>query len=115
MRPSDYVQGDDQERVFWDAYKPKKLANRRPFTYQIGDTVRIAAERHIFLREHFQRWTDETFSVAKRWRQANINMYELKDCGGEQLIGSFYEPELSKVEGADQQIYRIERVLDEEV
>lgn len=35
-------------------------------------------------------------------------MYKLKDLGGESLKGSVYEPEILK---ADQQIYRIDRVL----
>ena len=42
-------------------------------------------------------------------------MYRLTDCSDEQLIGTFYEPELSKVQGADEGLYRIERVLDEKV
>ena len=42
-------------------------------------------------------------------------MYKVEDCTGEQVIGSFYAAELTKVEGAKDELYRIERVLDEKV
>ena len=42
-------------------------------------------------------------------------MYKVSDCGDEEVIGTFYEPELTKVEGAEDGLYWIERVLDEKV
>ena len=113
-RPVD-VTAENEERVFFDSYAPKqpKAATRPRFS--VGDNVRIASERHIFLREHFQRWSEEIFKISKRWRQHNINMYKVSDCGDEEVIGTFYEPELTKVEGAEDGLYRIERVLDEKV
>jgi len=113
-RPVD-VTAVNQERVFFDSYAPKQPRKPTRHHFAVGDNVRIAAERHIFLREHFQRWSEEIFKISKRWRQHNINMYRLSDCSDEELIGTFYEAELSMVQRADQGLYRIERVLDEKV
>ena len=111
-RPVD-VDDAQRDKVFLDSYAPKQVPRRLPFKLRIGDDVRIAGERHPFLREHFQRWSEEIFVVDKRWRQRNINMYRLKDCADEELVGSFYGQELTKVEGSANALYRIERVLDE--
>lgn len=113
-RPVDVGEAE-RDVVFLDSYTPKRPPRRIPFRLAIGDNVRIAAERHPFLREHFQRWSEEVFVVTKRWRQRNINTYKVKDCAEEELVGSFYGPELTKVEGAADDLYRIERVLDEKV
>ena len=113
-RPVD-VGEPEREAVFLDSYAPKQPPRRIPFRLALGDSVRIAAERHPFLREHFQRWTEEIFVISKRWRHRNVNMYKVKDCADEELVSTFYGPELTKVEGADEGLYRVERVLDEKV
>ena len=114
-RPVDASDVAAREEVYRSIYDPKPLPRPIPFKLAVGDKVRIPAERHPYLREHFQRWSEEIFEVTERWRQRNINMYKIKDCSNDQLVGSFYGPELTKVEGAEQQLYRIERVLDERV
>ncbi len=43
----------------------------------------------------------------------NIPMYKVKDCSGEEIRGSFYEPELSKVEERNGgRLYEIEKILE---
>ena len=42
-------------------------------------------------------------------------MFKVKDCADEELVSTFYGPELTKVEGADEGLYRVERVLGEKV
>lgn len=113
-RPVD-VTRETEDRVFFDSYVPKQPKAPKRYHFKVGDNVRIAADRHVFLREHFQRWSEELFKVTKRWRSHNINMYKVADCAEEEVIGTFYEPELSKVQGAEDELYRIERVLDEKV
>ena len=113
-RPID-VDEQQRDQVFFDSYSPKQPPKTIKHRLVVGDNVRIAAERHLFLREHFQRWSEELFKISKRWRKHNINMYKVEDCTGEQVIGSFYAAELTKVEGAEDELYRIERVLDEKV
>ena len=113
-RPVD-VSDANKEEVFLNSYASKQPKKQLPFRLAVGDNVRISSERHVFLREHFQRWSEELYQVTKRWRHWNVNMYKVKDCTGEELIGSFYGSELIKVEGAEDGLYRIERVLDEKV
>ncbi len=114
-RPVDADGAEHRADVFHDSYADKPLPRPTSFKLKIGDKVRIAAERHPFLREHFQRWSEEIFEVTRRWRQRNVNMYKIKDCADEPVVGSFYGAELTKVETDENQLYRIERVLDERV
>ena len=113
-RPIDVTEAE-KDVVFFNSYAKKQPAKLVPFRFEIGDNVRISAERHPFLREHFQRWSEELYTVTKRWRQRNINMYKVKDCSEDEVIGSFYADELTKVEGANDSLYRIEKVLDEKM
>ena len=70
------VTRETEDRVFFDSYVPKQPKAAKRYHFKVGDNVQIAADRHVFLREHFQRWSEELFKVTKRWRSHNINMYK---------------------------------------
>ena len=42
-------------------------------------------------------------------------MYRIKDCSGGELVGSFYAPELAKVTMSADDLYKVERILDEKL
>ena len=114
MRPIDASK--EQEHILYEnLYGRRKVRKDVPFQFALGDSVRIAGEKHPFRREFFQRWTEEIFQVSKRWRQRHINLYKIKDCSGEELQGSFYPAELAKVTESPDELRNIERVLDEKV
>ena len=114
IRPVD-VNRDNQHTVYENLYGRRKTPKKIAFQFKIGDSVRITGEKHPFRREFFQRWSEEVFTVTRRWRQRAINMYRIKDCSGEELVGSFYAPELAKVTTSPDDLYRVERFLDEKV
>jgi hypothetical protein len=81
----------------------------------VDESVRISGDKHPFQREFFQRWSEEVFTISKRWRQRNINMYRIKDCAEAEIEGSFYAAELAKVTTAPDDMYRVALFLDEKV
>ena len=112
MRPVDVTE-ENQHLAYENLYGARKKPKEIPFQFKVNDSVRIAGEKHPFRREFFQRWSEEVFTVSKRWRQRNINMYKIKDCSGEELEGSWYAPELTRVTTDPDDLYRVERFLDE--
>lgn len=71
--------------------------NKRVFKYKIGDDVLISQLKHSFQRDYQQKWTEEHFKVAKRYKRGEIPVYKLKDLADDPIEGTFYESELLKV------------------
>ena len=79
--------------------------------YKVGDTVRISKYKSTFTNGYeAQDFTVELFRVAKVIR-GEPNVHELVHHEGEQIIGKFYEGELSAVEKKDDDVYRAEKIL----
>jgi transposase InsO family protein len=112
MRPVDVTEDNDHV-AYQNLYLRRKISEQKPFQFKVGDSVRITGEKHPFRREFFQRWSEEIFTVTKRWRQRNIGMYKIKDCSEEELTGSFYAPELARVTTGPDDRYKVEAYLDE--
>ena len=72
--------------------------------FSVGDKVRI---KKTFEKEYTTRWTEEVFTIVevKRTRPPT---YKIADLNGEEIKGSFYEPELQKT---SQELFRIEKVI----
>ena len=89
----------------------KAPAKKKSFKYKIGDTVRISHVRSVFDREYSQKWTGELFKIrSRKWRQ-NLPIYTLEDWNGEDIKGTFYEPEIQVVHVNEDTAYKIENIL----
>ena len=64
--------------------------------YKVGDRVRIAKYRYTFTRGFTQTFTTEIFEIRKILPTKPLT-YKLFDLKGEEIIGSFYAQELSRV------------------
>ena len=62
--------------------------------FSVGDKVRISKKKKTFEKGYTTRWTEEIFTIV--------------EVNGEEIKGSFYEPELQKT---NQEIFRIEKVI----
>jgi hypothetical protein len=89
--------------------KPRK--KRKPFTFKIGDQVRITHLRRTFQRDYDQTYTEEIFVVRDRFVSQNIPIYKLKDMMDDPIQGTFYASELQKVSKDDQTVWRIKKIL----
>ena len=77
------------------------------FKFDIGDKVRISKKKRSFEKGYTPNWTEELFVIDQQLDTSPVT-YKLKDLNGENIEGSFYEPELQK---SSQQMFRIEKVL----
>ena len=92
--------------LYPDRYKKYNITPK----FSVGDEVRITKKKKVFEKGYTTRWTEELFTI-KEIRDTNPITYKLTDLKGEEIEGTFYEPELQKTE---QQIYRIEKVIEKE-
>ena len=99
------------ELIAWRNLYPDryKIHNLQP-KFSVGDEVRITKKKKVFEKGYTTRWTEEIFTI-KKIQNTNPITYKLEDLQGEEIKGSFYEPELQKT---GQQIYRIEKIIKKE-
>jgi len=81
-----------RNKVYGDAFTP----NKRP-KYKDGDLVRISEAKGVFSKGYHPNYTMEIFKI-KVVKESNPPHYKLEDLKGEDILGVFYEPELSKVQ-----------------
>lgn len=89
----------------------KKLPKRIPFKFKVGDHVRISHLKYAFQRDFQQKWTEEVFIVNQRIIREGIPLYKLKDYANDPIEGTFYGPELQKVNKTMDEIWRIDKVI----
>ena len=92
--------------LYPDRYKKYNITPK----FSVGDEVRITKKKKVFEKGYTTRWTEEIFTI-KEIQDTNPVTYKLTDLKGEEIEGTFYEPELQKTE---QQIFRIEKVIKKE-
>ena len=66
-----------------------------PPKFKIGDRVRISTKKDIFDKGYTPNWKDEIFIISKI-KPTIPTTYIIRDERGEELGGTFYEPELQK-------------------
>ena len=94
------------------ARKPKKPKNKSPYKYTLGDRVKLLAEKKPFDRAYNPMFTTEVFTIIDRKIQDSVPMYSVKDELNENIVGRFYESELTPVVyNPDDKSYKIEKVL----
>ena len=75
--------------------------------FSVGDKVRISKKKKPFEKGYTTRWTDEIFTIIEVKRTLPTT-YKIADLNGEEIKGTFYEPELQK---NSQELFRIEKVI----
>ena len=75
--------------------------------FSVGDKVRISKKKKTFEKGYTTRWTEEIFTIVEVKRTSPVT-YKIADLNGEEIQGTFYEPELQKT---SQETFRIEKVI----
>ena len=70
----------------------------------------ISKSRRFFKKGYLPGWTEEIFQIAQRI-PGTVERYKLKEFDGVDLKGTFYFEELQKVNLADDDIFRIEKIV----
>ena len=73
--------------------------------FSVMDKVRI--NKKTFEKGYTTRWTEEIFTIVEVKRTSPMT-YKIADLNGEEIQGTFYEPELQKT---SQELFRIEKVI----
>ena len=107
MKPSQVNKAN--EAKVWDTLYGNDVDKRVRYKFQVGDGVRISKAKRIFEKSYLPNFTEEMFTVYKRFAR-QVPVYKLKDDAGEILDGTFYEAELQKVIKEDD-VSRVENVL----
>ena len=84
-----------------------KEVNDNDPKFKGGYHVRISKYKNTFAKSYTTNWSEETF-VIKEIKNTVPWTYVINDLNGEEIIGTFYEKELQKIE---QQEFRIEKVI----
>ena len=105
LTPIDASKKKNELTVWRNLYPDRYKINNLTPKFSVGDVVRITKKKKVFEKGYTTRWTEEIFTI-KEIRNTDPITYKLEDLQGEEVKGTFYEPELQKTE---QQIYRIEK------
>ena len=108
MTPVEASKKENELTVRRNLYPDRlKIYDLRP-KFSVGDEVRISKKKKTFEKGYTTRWTEEIFTIT-RIQNTNPITYKIADLKGEEIDGTFYEPELQKT---SQQVFRIEKVIE---
>ena len=110
LTPIDASKEKNKLTVWRNLYPDRYKINNLTPKFSVGDEVRITKKKKVFEKGYTTRWTEEIFTI-KEIQNTNPITYKLEDLQGEEIKGTFYEPELQKTE---QQVFRIEKIIKKE-
>ena len=98
----------ENELKVWRNLYPEHLEIRdiNP-KFSVGDKVRISKKKKTFEKGYTTRWSEEIFTIVEVKLTSPLT-YKIADLNGEEIQGTFYEPELQET---SQEIFRIEKVI----
>lgn len=100
----------ENESVVWNNLYPQTTSKQRPYTFKLGDSVRIAKTKLKFEKSYLPNFSDEIFTIYRRYAKEHP-VYKLIDLKGDVIDGTFYEAELQKVSKTEDDLYKIEKVI----
>ena len=84
----------------------KEVDNKDP-KFKVGDHVRLSKYKNIFAKGQIPNWSEEVFAIKEDKNTVQWT-YVINDLNGEEIIGTFYEKELQKI---NQEKFRMEKVI----
>ena len=108
------VTPQNEAQLWRQQYLPPKDQKKKPkpYSFKIGDVVRVSFLKSRFTRHYDQGWTDQLYIVAKRFRRDNIPIYRLNNYENTSPVdGSFYSPELQSVAIRPDTLFHISEIL----
>lgn len=82
--------------------------------YRVGNLVRISRERNVFAKGYESGWTTELFKISRISTSRQPHVYYLEDLSGDEIVGIFYEEELSRVrKDLNEHYFEIDEIIKE--
>ena len=95
----------------WDKLYGQRLDQKTPpLKFQVCDRVRLNKKHRPFKKSYLPGWTDEVF-VVTHVRRHPVVTYRLSEWDGAPIKGTFYEPDVQKVQVSDDLLFLVEKVL----
>ena len=111
LRPVDVTRKNQyQVYLHMKQVRLQRESAKSAYKYKLGDKVIMSLKKNIFYKQMKMTWSNETFTVIHRYRIQNVNMYKITDCKGENIVGTFYESELQKIEDPTQ-FYEVDKLI----
>ena len=107
MTPMKASKKENKLRVWRNLYPEHLEIHDIKPKFSIGDKVRISKKKKTFEKGYTTRWTEEIFTIVEVKLTSPVT-YKIADLNGEEIKGTFYEPELQKT---SQELFRIEKVI----
>jgi Integrase core domain len=113
IKMAPYEVNENNVKLVWEnlyGHLSKSGCSMKPikFKYKLGDFVRLSEGRVVFKKGYVKGWTEEVFVVSKQSPRDPV-VYKIRDLEGEEIKGSFYEPELQKIPTPE--LFEIEQVI----
>lgn len=111
MRPNS-VNETNQEEIWQYMYgKDHPNDSLTKYKFKLNDKVRISKYSTIFKKGYLPSWSEEIFKISKV-HQTTPPVYSLMDDASDELEGTWYEPEMQKVE-VKNNTYKIESIISQ--
>ena len=94
MRPIDV--NEENKHQVWIKLFGQPVGEIPSPKFKVGDVVGISKYKHIFAKGYEANFTKEVFKITEVFF-GDPTMYKLEDLKGEEILGKFYEEELSAV------------------
>ena len=96
MMPVQANKKENKLRVWSNLYPEHLQIHDINPKFSVGDKVRISKKKKTFEKGYTTRWTEEIFTIVKVKRTSPVT-YKIADLNGEEIRGTFYEPELKRL------------------
>ena len=100
MAPNNVTQENESE-LWKKLYLHTSPRRKKPFKYNIGDTVRGVVKKGALEKGYVANWSSTVYIIQERKHRGGLPMYELADLKGKIIKGLFYEQEIQKVKISD--------------
>ncbi|KAK3921532.1 Putative uncharacterized transposon-derived protein [Frankliniella fusca] len=94
MTPHEASQPENTLKVYHTLYPPER--KKKCPKLRAGDFVRISRQKGTFEKGYTWNWSEEIFKVVSVIPHS-LPCYKIKDLDGDEVSGTFYEPELQKL------------------
>lgn len=91
--------------------KSNAISKKKIFKYKVEAQIRISHLIYTFQRDYQEKWTEEIYTISRRYNRDGVPIYQLKDMTDDSIEGNFYGNELQRVYKEENYLWHVEKVL----
>lgn len=102
---------ENSVKSVWQTLHRGSTSNNKSNKFKVGDKVRVSKAKFKFEKGYLPNWSEELFTVVKVLKRKPY-VYKIEDLNNQLIDGIFYENELQKVTTSNDDVYRIEKIIE---